>query len=204
MDDFGVNAMEIQNPKSKIQHEAQPTDAVNPDDLLLVGRIGKTHGVRGEVKVIPETDDPERFASLDVVFLGRTPEDAAPHPVTSVRFQQSKRGLTVVLGLEGIETVEQAAALRQQAVFAFEEDLPPLDDDEFFLHDLIGLDVVTEEGERIGAVKDVLELPAHLVYVVTRPDKPDALIPAVPAFIADVDVHGAQRLVVRPIEGLFD
>ncbi len=195
MDDFWVKRMEIQNPKSKIQ---------NPEALLLVGRIGKTHGVQGEVKVIPETDDPERFAALETVFLGQQPEDAAPHPVASVRFQQSKRGLTVVLKLDGIETMEQAAALRRKAVFAFEEDLPPLDDDEFFLHDLIGLDVVTEQGEGIGAVKDVLELPAHHVYVVARPDKPDAMIPAVPAFIAEIDIHGAQRLVVRPIEGLLD
>ena len=137
MDDFGVHGMEIQSPKSKIQ---------NPEALLLVGRVGKTHGVQGEVKVIPETDDPKRFAALETIFLGQQPQDAAPHSVVSVRFQQSKRGLTVLLKLDGIETIEQAAALRRKAVFAFEEDLPPLDDDEFFLHDLIGLDVVTEQG----------------------------------------------------------
>ncbi len=195
MDDFGVHGMEIQRPKSNVQ---------NPETLLLVGRVGKTHGVRGEVKVIPETDDPERFAALETVFLGQQPEDAAPHSVASVRFQQSKRGLTIVLKLDGIETMEQAAALRRKAVFAFEEDLPPLADDEFFLHDLIGLDVVTEQGDQVGVVRDVLELPAHHIYVVARPDKPDAMIPAVPAFITEIDIHGAQRLVVRPIEGLLD
>ncbi len=194
MDDFGVHGMEIHSPKSKVQ---------NPETLLLVGRVGKTHGVQGEVKVIPETGDPERFAALETVFLGQQPEDAAPHSVLSVRFQQSKRGLTVILKLDGIETMEQAAALRRRAVFAFEGDLPPLADDEFFLHDLIGLDVVTEQGEAVGAVKDVLELRAHRVYVIARPGKPDAMIPAVPAFIADVDVDGAQ-LVVRLIEGLLD
>ncbi len=110
----------------------------------------------------------------------------------------------VVLKFEGIETMEQAARLRRQAVFALEEDLPLLNDDEFFLHDLIGLDVVTEQGEAVGAVKDVLELRAHCVYVVARPGKPDAMIPAVSAFIVDVDLDGAHRLVVRPIEGLLD
>ena len=195
MGDFWVNGMEIQNPKSKIQ---------NPEALLLVGHVGKTHGVRGEIKVIPETDDPERFAALETVFLGQQPEDAAPYRVASVRFQPTRRGPMVVLKFEGIETMEQAARLRRQAVFALEEDLPPLNDDEFFLHDLIGLDVVTEQGEAVGAVKDVLELRAHCVYVVARPGKPDAMIPAVPAFIVDVDLDGAQRLVVRPIEGLLD
>ena len=207
MDDFGVNGMKVQNPKST---RASATDGAkrrtipNPETLLLVGQVGKTHGVRGEVKVIPETDNPEHFARLETVFLGPQPEAAAPYAVMSVRFQRGKRGLTVVLGLDGVETVEQAAALRRQAVFAREEDLPPLDADEFFFHDLIGLDVVTEQDEQVGVVTDVLELPAHPVYVVARPGQPDAMIPAVPAFIADVDVHGARRLVVRPIEGLLD
>ena len=65
-----------------------------------------------------------------------------------------------------------------------------------------------EPGDQVvlvlSTVYDVLELPAHHVYVVARPDKPDAMIPAVPAFIAEIDIHGAQRLVVRPIEGLLD
>lgn len=204
---FGVSNVEIQNLKStraQAAAGATPGKTHDPQALLLVGRVGKTHGLRGEVKVIPETDDLARFATLERVFLGQKPEDAAPHRVASVRFQQSKRGATVVLKLDGIETMEQAAALRRQAVFAFEEDLPPLDDDEFFLHDLIGLAVVTEQGEVVGVIKEVLDLPAHHVYVVKRPGKPDAMIPAVPAFIIDLDVDDAQRLVVRPIEGLLD
>ena len=186
--------MEIQNPKSKNQ---------NPEVLLLVGRVGKTHGLRGEVKVIPETDDPKRFADLETVFLGNEPGEATPHTVAAVRLQPTRRGPTVVLKLEGIDTIEEAASLRRQRVFAREEDLPPLADGEFFLHDLIGLDVVTDQGEPVGTVKDVLELPANNVYVVARSGRPDTLIPAVPAFIDEMDIEG-RRLVVRPIEGLLD
>lgn len=174
-----------------------------PDTLLLVGRVGKPHGVRGEVKVIPETDDPTRFSALETVFLGTEPGTVAPFAVETVRFQQSKRGPTVVLKLDTIDTREAAARLRQHAVFAREADLPPLADDEFFLFDLIGLDVVTDDGEPVGTVNDVLELPANLVYVVARPGKPDAMIPDVPAFIDDVDLEG-RRLIVRLIEGLLD
>ena len=186
--------MEIHNPQSTIP---------NPEALLLMGRVGKTHGLRGEVKVIPETDDPKRFALLETVFLGKVPEEATPHAIVSVRLQHTKRGPTVVLKLEGIDTVEGAATLRRQSVFAREEDLPPLADDEFFLHDLIGLDVLTDQGKAVGTVTNVLEMPANNVYVVSRPDRPDALIPAVPAFIDDVDIAG-RRLVVRPIDGLLD
>ena len=168
-----------------------------------MGRVGKTHGLRGEVKVIPETDDPKRFEALETVFLGKTPAQATPHTVASVRFQHTKRGPTVVLKLEGIDTVEGAALLRRLSVFAREEDLPPLADDEFFLHDLIGLDVLTDQGAAVGTVADVLEMPANNVYVVSRPGLPDALIPAVPAFIDAVDLEGG-RIVVRPIEGLLD
>ena len=176
--------------------------AIRPS-LLLVGRVGKTHGVRGEIKVIPETDDPARLAALETVFLGQDPDNATPYTVTAVRFQQTKRGPTAVLKLDGIVTLDDAATLRRQGVFAREEDLPPLAEDEFFIHDLIGLDVVTDQGEPVGMVKDVLNLPAHTVYVVDRPGKPEALIPAVPAFIEDLDVEEG-RLIVRPIEGLLD
>ena len=175
----------------------------NPEDLLLMGRVGKTHGLRGEVKVIPETDDPKRFKVLDTVFLGKESARATPHTVVSVRLQHTKRGPTVVLKLEGIDTVDEAATLRRLSVFARQEDLPPLADDEFFLHDLIGLDVLTDQGEAVGTIADVLEMPANNVYVVARTGRPDALIPAVPAFIDDVDIEGG-RLVVRPIEGLLE
>lgn len=177
--------------------------AATPDALLLIGRVGKTHGVRGEVKVVPETDDPERFAALATVFIGSTPDTARAYTVASVRYQQSKRGTTIVLKLEGIDTMEAAATLRRLAVFAHEEDLPALEDDEYFFHDVIGLDVVTNRDALVGTVKEVLDLPAHPVFVVARPSRADVMIPAVPAFVADVDLDGG-RLVIRPIEGLLD
>ena len=153
--------------------------------------------------MIPETDDPKRFADLETVFVGKEPNVAASRTVVSVRFQSTKRGTVVVLKLDGVDTREAADLLRRQSVFAREEDLPPLADGEFFLHDLIGLNVVTDQEDGVGTVKEVLELPANNVYVVARAGRPDALIPAVPAFIDEVDIE-AGRLVVRPIDGLLD
>ncbi|QXD14693.1 ribosome maturation factor RimM [Rhodocaloribacter litoris] len=176
---------------------------MKPDNLLLVGRVYRAHGIRGEVKVIPETDDPERFTALATVYLGTTPERVVPHRIETVRFQQTRRGLLVVLKVEGVDTREAAEALRPLGVFASREDLPPLGEDEFFYSDLVGLRVVAEGEEGIvGHVEDVLELPAHPVLLVRRPGGAEAMVPAVPAFIAAIDFD-AGEVVVRPIEGLF-
>lgn len=176
---------------------------VDTDTLLLVGRVWRAHGVRGEMKVVPETDDPERFSDLETVFLGTRPETATPHAVESARFQTTKHGLNVVLKLVDIDTRDDADALRKVGVYARADDLPPLEEGELFVHDLIGLRVVTEDGTDVGVVRDVLDAPAQLVYVVERPDEPDAMIPDVPEFVVDLDIE-AQRIVVRPIEGMLE
>lgn len=175
----------------------------DPDALLLVGRIVREHGVRGELKVAPETDDPARFDDLEVVYLGATAARVKPHTVRSVRYQPTKRGRLVVLAIEGVDTREAAYALRQSLVFADVADLPPLEEDEVFVHDLIGLRVRTEAGEEVGVVEDVLDTPAHLTLRIARPGRPDALVPAVPAFVAETDLD-AGVLVLTPIEGLLE
>ncbi|HET6568143.1 MAG TPA: ribosome maturation factor RimM [Rhodothermales bacterium] len=172
-------------------------------DLLLVGRFGRVHGLRGEVKMVPETGDPEHLQELEAIYAGPDEERSVLFGVESVRLQQTKHGVTLIVKLEGVDTPEQADALRQQLVFAREADLPPLEEDELYLHDLIGLSVVTEEGEEVGSISEILEMPGHYMYVVSRPGKPDAWIPAVEEFVADVDLGGG-RMVIRPIEGLLD
>ncbi len=187
--------MSIRNPKSKTQ---------NPEELFLVGRVMRAHGVQGEMKVLPETDDPERFEDFETLYIGPSAEQTQPHDVQTVRFQQTKKhGLVVLVRLEGIDTPEDADALRRALVFAPEDALPPLDEDEFFLHDLEGFTVLTEDGEEIGVVKEVLEMPAQFIFVVARPNRPDALIPHVAEFVLDLDLD-AERLTVRPIEGLLE
>lgn len=176
--------------------------APSPDDLLLIGRVLRAHGVRGEVKVLPLTDDPGRFDGLDDVFIGPAPERVKPVSVEAVRFQPTKKGITVVLKFSGVDTREAAETLRKAQVFAREADLPALEEDEVYLHDLIGLAVVTEAGEPVGVLADVLDMPGQFIYVVSREGKPEAMIPAVPEFVVETDLEGG-RLVIRPIEGLL-
>ncbi len=178
--------------------EVPPADA-----LFLVGQVGKPHGVMGEMKVIPETDNPQHFDELPAVYVGAGPEQVSAYAVTQVRHQQTKLGLTVLLVLESVSNREEAAALRGLYVYASLQDLPALGEDEYYLHDLVGLRVSTEEGDAIGTVQDILELPGNDVLVVARPHKKAALIPAVPAFIVDINFD-AGCLTIRPIEGLLD
>jgi 16S rRNA processing protein RimM len=176
---------------------------VDADALVRIGFVFRPHGVRGELKVDPsDTDDPARYDALDRVFLGTRPARVTEHAVQGVRFQQGKRGTTVILRLAGVDGREAAEAVAKQAVWAHEDDLPTPDEDEFFIHDLVGLAVVTEAGEHVGTVADVLQLEAHDVLVVRRPNRADALVPAVEAFLPAIDLD-AERVVLRPIEGLL-
>lgn len=174
----------------------------SPDELLRMGYVVRAHGVRGAFKVIPETDDPSRFEKLEFVYLGRSPAEARPVRVQQVQYQPTRRGLLVLLQVETIVDRDAAEALRGQGVYARAGDLPALEEGEFYLHDLIGLQVETEEGEVVGTVAEVLEMPAHLIYVVERPGRSQALIPGVEAFVRELDFE-RRRLVVRLIEGLL-
>ena len=181
-----------------------PQASTDSGELLLVGRVVRAHGTGGELKVAPETDDPARLAALPTLYVGRSEAQAVPREVEGVRFQQTKRGPLALVAFAGVHSREAADVLKKMRVYAAASDLPPLEDGEAFIHDLIGLRVESGEGELLGTVKDVLTVPAHALYVVARPGgRPDAFIPAVEDFVEEVDLNEG-RLVVRPIEGLLD
>jgi len=171
--------------------------------LLRVGRIGKPHGLRGEVKVIPESDDPGRLSDIERLFVGKSVEDVRQYGVASLRFQPTKLGLAIILGLDGIVGPDSAEGLRGQFVYAHEDDLPSLSDGEWFIDDLAGMRVVDEENADVGVVKEVLDLPGNPVLVVQRPGLSDALIPAVRAFMTRIDVP-SSTITIRTIEGLLE
>lgn len=179
---------------------ANPTTS---ESLLLVGHVWRAHGVQGEIKIIPESDDPQRFEDLSVVYVGSTAATSNPRDVESVRFQPTKRGMVVIVKLSGTDSRDDAEALRKASVFAREQDLPPLEAGEFFLHDLIGLAAATSDGEDVGTVSDVIERPAQPILVVARSGRNSVMIPAVDEFIEDIDLDEG-RIVIRPIEGLLD
>ncbi|NAS24030.1 ribosome maturation factor RimM [Herbidospora sp. NEAU-GS84] len=165
---------------------------------LVVGRIGRPHGVRGEVTVEVRTDEPgERFAPGT-----RLATDPASRGPLTVRHARWHKGI-LLLSLDGVDGREAAEALRDTMLVIDSAEIPPSDDpDEFHDHQLIGLAVVNPEGERLGEVTDVLHHGQDLL-VVKRPGRDDAYVPFVKALVPDVDL-AAGRLVVSAPPGLFD
>ncbi|MFK7843847.1 MAG: ribosome maturation factor RimM [Rhodothermales bacterium] len=171
--------------------------------MLTIGKVLRGHGIRGELKILPESDDPARLLELEEVFVGVDENSSTLYKVESARLQQSKKGVVVLMFFAGVKGRDSADALRHQLLFASKDQLPPLEEGEFFLHELIGSKVETDTGELVGTLREIVELPAYNLYVIKRAGQKDALIPAVPEFIETIDVD-AQIIVIRPIEGLLD
>lgn len=156
---------------------------------LEMGQIVSTHGVRGEVKILPWADSPEFLCQFRHIFI-----DGAAYRVLRSRVQKT----CVLMQLEGIDTVEAAQALRGKTILASREEAS-LEEGAVFIADLIGLPVQTEDGQELGTVARVLPMPAGDVYVIRG--KHEYMIPAVREFIKKIDLDAGQ-ILVRIIEGM--
>ncbi len=172
------------------------------DDLREIGRLGKPHGIRGEVKVIPLSDDPDLFFGLERVFIGQDEECARAFDIASIRPVVSKRGLTILLSLKEIQNRDLIESLRGQKLFAKESELPGLDEDEFTYGDIVGFTAVSEDGEVLGTVTDVIDRPPQDLLVLSRIKKRDVMIPFVSEFIKAVDTEN-RKVTVSVIEGML-
>jgi 16S rRNA processing protein RimM len=162
---------------------------------LAVGRVIKPHGVHGEVRVEPLTDDPARFKRLTHVYVGeRQPRRVA---VESVRFHQG----WVLLRLGGHATRTEAELLRGELLQVTAAEAAPLEEGEYYLFQLEGLDVYTEAGDHLGRLTGVLETGANNVFVV-QGARGELLLPDIPDVIQEIDIEGG-RLVIRPLPGLL-
>jgi 16S rRNA processing protein RimM len=170
--------------------------------LRRIGRILRAHGVLGELKVLPSLPDVDGMTNLTRVWIGEAAGEAVSHAVEGIRFQHNAKGRLVLLRVAGVVGREAAEALRGREVFAAAEDLPASDGESYDPALLVGLEAFAE-GAPIGRIHEVLEMPAHHVLVIAREGRPDALVPAVPAFIETIDLD-ARRLIIRPIEGLLE
>ena len=171
-------------------------------NLVKVGFVFRPHGVQGELKIKPETPNPEQFEAFGRVWVGSDSDTSTAYSIASVRYQQTKRGTTVILRLDEIASRDAAETITKQSVFVPEEELV-IDDGEVLLHDLIDLTVQVASGEAIGVVTDILEHPAHLTLVIRRHDGPETMLPFVGDFVRDVDVE-AGTLTVDLIDGLAE
>lgn len=166
------------------------------EDLLQVGVITTPHGVRGEVKVFPTTDDAARFKQLKNVILD-TGKEKIDLEISNVKFFKN----LVILKFKDIDDINDVEKYRKKGLFVTRENAVKLEKDEYFIADLIGLSVITEENENLGEIKDVIQTGANDVYVIAKAGCSDILLPAIHDCVKHVDL-GAGRMVVHLLPGL--
>jgi len=166
------------------------------ENYFEIGKIVNTQGIKGEVRVFPTTDDPSRFELLKNVFIER---DGASRQIEIERVRYNKR--LVILKLVGVDDMDAAEKLRGFTVKIPPEMALPLGEDEYYIRDLLGCEVFTAGGERLGVISDVISTGANDVYAVSDEGKKDLLIPAIRQCVKSVDV-GGKRVAVELLDGL--
>lgn len=166
------------------------------EQYLQVGVISSTHGIRGEVKVFPTTDDPARFKVLKKVILD-TGKEQMTLEIQGVKFFKQ----FVILKFKGIDNINDIEMYKGKSLLVSRENAAPLGEDEYYIADLIGMKVFTEDGE-FGVLKDVIETGANEVYVVDSKEHGEVLIPAIHDCILDVNVE-EQTMKVHLLDGLL-
>jgi 16S rRNA processing protein RimM len=171
------------------------------DAMAVVGRIARAHGIRGQVVVNLETDFPDRRFRPGSQFFakrGASPGDIVSLVLTTVRFQNGRP----VVGLEGVETMNDAEALAGVELRVPVEELEPLPEGTFYHHDLVGCQVVTGGGDAVGTVESV-EGSAGGSRLVVAGAKGEILIPLASDICRTIDIQG-KKIVIEPPEGLLD
>lgn len=168
------------------------------EDMLRVGVISSTHGVRGEVKVYPTTDDVNRFKKLKTVVLDIRPEPMVLN-IESVKFFKNM----VILKFREFNNINEIEKYKGKDLLIRRDQAVKLGPDENFIVDLIGLQVVTDQGENFGVLKDVLKTGANDVYVIQGKDGKEYLFPAIKQCVLQVDLEGGT-VTVHIMDGLLD
>lgn len=166
------------------------------EQFLQVGVISSTHGIRGEVKVFPTTDDPARFKKLKKVLLD-TGKERIELEIQSVKFFKQ----FVIVKFRGIDNINDIEKYKGKSLMVPREDAVQLEEDEYYIADLIGMEVYTDGG-RFGTLKDVMETGANEVYIIDSDEHGEVLVPAIHDCILDVDVE-KQTMKIRLMDGLI-
>ena len=162
-----------------------------------IGQIANTHGLKGEVRVYPYVDDINRFDDLESFYLNKNFNEE--FEVERVRY----KGNMVIMKIKGIDSVELAEKLKTKNLYISRENSVDLDEDEFFIADLIGLEVFTVAGDKVGVLKDVLQYSANDVYVVKGDNDKEYLIPSTMKFVPEINLED-KKMIIDPIKGMLD
>lgn len=167
------------------------------EELLQVGAIVQTHGIRGEVKVFPTTDDAARFRDLKHVLLD-TGKETLSLEIEKVRFFKQ----FVILKFKGYDNINDVERYKRCPLLVDRSDAVPLGENEYFIADMIGMQVETDLGEDFGILRDVITTGANDVYVIDHPSEREILVPAIKECILDVDIPG-RKMKIHVMDGLI-
>ena len=168
------------------------------EQFLQVGVISSTHGIRGEVKVFPTTDDAARFKELKKVLLD-TGKERIELEIQSVRFFKQ----FVIVKFKGIENINDIEKYKGKSLMIDREDASPLGENEYYIGDMIGMDVYTDDpAEHFGVLRDVLETGANDVYIIDSDRHGEVLVPAIRQCILRVDTE-KNEMHIHLMEGLL-
>jgi 16S rRNA processing protein RimM len=168
------------------------------NDLITIGKIVKVWGFKGEVKVLPITNNLKRFGRLLSVYIVSPEGKELKKRIRGVKYGKD----AIILSLEGFRNVEEASGLLNHFIKIPAGDLYPLPEGEYYIFQLLGLKVYTDEGREIGILSDIFSTGSNDVYVV-RKDKKEYLIPAIREVIKEIDIK-KKRMVIHPMDGLLD
>lgn len=168
--------------------------------LIVVGRITATHGIRGQVRFHSYSGNLDNLKSAETAFLRLADGSMLEISIKQVNGHGSK----VLLGLSGYDSIEVSSPLISSELLLHRDQLPEPEADEFYWHELIGMTVVTDDGQKLGKLSEIMETGANDVYVVKAEDsKREYLIPAIASVVSTIDLDEGC-MVITPLEGLLD
>ena len=168
------------------------------EDIFRIGVITSTHGLRGEVKVFPTTDDVGRFKKLQKCFIRTKDRDIEVEKNTCKFFKNM-----VILSFKEFNSINDIEKYKGCDLYVTRENAVPLKEDEFYISDIIGSEVFEENEEKLGELTDVLKTGANDVFVVKLPDKKEVLIPVIKEFVPDMDIAN-KKVTVKLMKGMLD
>lgn len=168
------------------------------EELFRIGSVATTHGVHGEVKVYPTTDDPARYKKIKEVILDNGKDQRIVHIEQTKFFKQM-----VIVKFKEYNTMDEAEKLRGYELYVTREHAVPLQKNEYYIADLIDMQVITDDGTKLGRIDDVLQTGANDVYVVKQTSGRELLLPAIKDCILSVDVP-EKKMTVHLLDGLLD
>lgn len=161
-----------------------------------IGKAVKPHALRGDLKIYAYTDYPERFEEVKYLLLEN---DSNPYEIESVKYHKNMP----IIKIKGIDRIEDAEKFVGKTFYIDEANTRELEEDEYMIADLVGLDAQTTEGQSLGKVTDVLQYTANDIYVIKSEDGKEYLVPALKEFVPEINIK-ENKMVINPVKGLLE